>query len=114
MKQRARAQLARDAGIARAVQSADDASAGWSARAGGMLERFMLEVKPRQGGFTSEDVRKFASKKGLPDPPHMRAWGGVFRAAAMRGVIEKVGIAQSRASHCHLAYVSAWKPGRMM
>lgn len=113
MKQRARAQRARDAGIAQAVQSADDASAGWSARAVGMLERFILEAKPRKE-FTSEDVRKFASKKGLPDPPHMRAWGGVFRAAAMRGVIEKVGIAQSRASHCHLAYVSAWRPGRMM
>ena len=113
MKQRARAQRARDAGIAQAVQSADDASAGWSARAGGMLNRFILESEPGLQ-FTSEDVRKFASKKGLPDPPHMRAWGGVFRAAAIRGVIEKVGTAQSRASHCHLSYVSAWRPGRMM
>lgn len=110
MKQRARAQRARDAGIAQAVQSADDASAGWSARASGMLDRFILESEPGLQ-FTSEDVRKFASSKGLPDPPHARAWGWVFRRAAWNGRVEKVGTAQSRAVHCHLAYVSLWRKG---
>lgn len=101
---------ARDRGIAQAASRADDATDSWCERAVALIRAYINQHRGRRQ-FTSEDVRDYGMKRGFPMPPHARAWGAAFKTAAGRGVIRKVGTAQSRASHCHLAYVSAWVRG---
>ena len=46
---------------------------------------------------------------GLAEPAHRRAWGSVFQRAARVGMIQKAGITESRAAHCHLSHVGMWR-----
>lgn len=99
----------RDAGIQQAVDHANAVHPRWIDQATDALRTY-IQVHPhtKLHPFTSENVRDFAEKLGLPEPPHLRAWGGVFQRAAKDGLIEKVGIAQSQAAHCHCSFVSQW------
>ena len=58
---------------------------GWAATAGTLLERLP------SGEYTGEDVRLALTKKGLPDPTHPNAWGGVIRGGQTRGVLVPTG-----------------------
>jgi len=58
---------------------------GWATAAGTLLERLP------SGEYTGEDVRLALTKKGLPDPAHPNAWGGVIRGGQNRGVLVPTG-----------------------
>ena len=102
------ARAARDEGIGRAVAHADEVTPKWGDRAFDMLQRFMATTDTV---FTSEDVRAYAANNGLPEPPHLRAWGGVFQRAARQGLIVKDGHTTARAAHVHCSIVAMWRKG---
>lgn len=103
------ARAARDAGIQTAAEHADAVMPKWSERAFDVLRCFCH--RPGGGGevFTSEDVRDYAKNLGLPDPPHLRAWGGVFQRAAREGLIVKAGVTTARATRVHCSIVATWR-----
>lgn len=104
------ARAARDGAIARAVDHAERVHPSWADRAYEVLEDYLTADHAGQGGgFTSEDVRDHADKLSLPEPPHLRSWGGVFQRAARRGLIEKAGVTQARAAHVHCGIVTVWR-----
>lgn len=100
---------ARDAGIQQAAQHAEEVEPNWGDVAYEALRVFAAGKRASGQPFTSEDVRSSIAAAGVPVPPHLRAWGSVFQRAARAGMIEKVGIVESRAAHCHCAFVAAWK-----
>ena len=103
------AREARDAGIKRAAEHAEDVSPNWGDRAFEVLRMYAWANRESGTTFTSEDVRNSILGVGLPEPSHLRAWGSVFKRAAKEGIIVKAGVAESRAVHCHCAFVTKWK-----
>lgn len=103
------ARAARDAGIQQAAEHAEEASPNWGDRAFEVLRMFAAAKRASGSSFTSEDVRNSILGAHLPQPPHLRAWGSVFQRAARAGLIVKAGIVESRAAHCHCAFVATWK-----
>lgn len=103
------AKAARDAGIQQAANNAEEAHENWGAAADEALRVFIAAKRGTGKAFTSEEVRNSIAAAGVPTPPHLRAWGSVFVRAARAGLIEKAGTAQSKAVHCHLAYVARWR-----
>ena len=103
------ARAARDAGIQQAAEHAEEVHPDWNALADEALRVFAAGKRASGEAFTSEDVRSSIAAAFVPHPPHLRAWGSVFKRAAHAGLIAKVGIVESRAAHCHCAHVAAWK-----
>jgi hypothetical protein len=86
----------RDSGIARATSHAEAIDSDWPAVAYGMLEEF---CQARKGcHFTSEDVRRWCELRGF-ETAVPKAWGGVIRRAASKGLIKRVGIAIAKQRH---------------
>ena len=105
-----RARAARDEGITRAVQHAEEVHPRWADEAFEVLQDYLTIGTVAGGaGFTSEDVREHAAALGLPEPPHLRAWGGVFKRAAGLDLIRKAGITEARAPHVHCGIVTVWR-----
>lgn len=102
------ARAARDAGIEQAAQHAEEVTPRWGDQALELLQDYIASTG-RPQTFTSEDFRVFAAAMDLPQPPHLRAYGSVFKRAANFGLIVKVGITESKATHCHCAHVAAWR-----
>jgi hypothetical protein len=96
----------RDAGMARVTASADDAHTNWSATAYLVLRAF---VRRREHAFTAENVRAFATEKGLPEANDQRAWGSIFQRAAKEGLIRKLGYRQAEGRACHMHPVTLWR-----
>lgn len=86
------AQRKADLGMARAAEHADRVEPDWSERAFAELH---LYCQPG-AEFTAEEARAAMHANGLPYPPDGRAWGGVFKRAASRGLIVKIGYAPRR------------------
>lgn len=103
------ARAARDAGIQRAAEHAEEVHPDWHAKADEALRLFAAGMRASGKAFTSEDVRNSIVAAFVPQPPHLRAWGAVFQRAARAGLITKAGIVESRAAHCHCAHVASWK-----
>lgn len=103
------ARAARDSGIAQAAEHAEEVHPDWGHVAYEALRLYAAGKRGSAATFTSEDVRGSIAAAGVPEPPHLRAWGSVFQRAARAGIIVKVGVVESRAPHCHCAYVAAWK-----
>lgn len=73
------------AGINQAVASANTKVPTWA----DMAYQELLAYGSIVGGlFNSDMVRDWATRRGLPEPPSRRAWGGVFQRAAHAGDIE--------------------------
>lgn len=104
---RGAARAARDQGIKQAIDHADAKLPRWSDRALEVLRAYIRS--PEVGEFTAEDVRAYAGRVGLPQPPHLRAWGGVFQRAVKAGWIERAGTTQARAAHVHCAIITVWR-----
>ena len=104
---RGAARDARDQGIQQAIDHADFKIPKWSDRALEILRCYIR--KPGVGEFTAEDVRAYADKVGLPEPPHLRAWGGVFQRASRNAWIERAGVTQARAAHVHCGIITVWR-----
>lgn len=103
------ARAARDTGIQQAAQHADEVNPNWGDQAFEVLQLFVAGKRGTPNTFTSEQVRSSILAAGLPPPPHLRAWGAVFQRAARAGLIVKVGITESKATHCHCSHVAAWR-----
>jgi hypothetical protein len=95
----------RDEGMGRAAHSADQKMPKWTQFAYTMLIEFI-----RQGGdmFMGEDVRVFAYKNGLPQPPHERAWGSIMHRAASAGLLVKGGFASVKNPKAHRTPATVW------
>lgn len=73
-------------GMDRAIEHADRKVDAWSDIARGFLTGFVQQ----NARFTCEEVWLAAEAAGIPRPPDRRAWGGILRGAAMRGLIQKL------------------------
>ena len=65
-----------EAGMLKASAHADRVSDKWTERS---MELFKLYGRMRRDGFMTEDVRAWAEKLGMDQPPDNRAWGLVAR-----------------------------------
>ena len=98
-------ELAR-AGAKLALNHADEVHENWGAEACEYLEIF-LRVRPGRE-FMSEEVREYATKRGLPPAPHLRAWGAVMQRAQKAGIIRWCGNRQVKNRKAHSATASVW------
>lgn len=94
----------RDAGIKKAVDHADEVKGGWSTLALTFVEHYAMN----NSIFSGEKVRG-ASAGIVPEPPHLRAWGGVILKAAKRGIICKRGYVQVENPNAHRANATLWQ-----
>jgi len=93
----------RDRGMQQAIDHADEVVDGWSA----IALKFVMYYALNNRTFSGEQVR--AASRGLvPEPPHLRAWGGVMMKAARRGIIRKCGYVQVENPKCHKTPASLW------
>lgn len=98
------ARLARDTAIQRAIDHADRVEPKWSEQAYAFLDRYLRT----HAQLTSEDVRDAAAGE-VPEPPNLRAWGGVFQRAARAGAIQRAGYDTARDPRVHCNVVTVWK-----
>lgn len=96
----------RDKGIKRAEDHANEKSKGWSEQA----YTFLLEFIKGDGidYFLAEDVRE-ASIGAIPEPPSLRAWGGIITRASKAGIIYHVGYRKVKNRKAHCTPASLWK-----
>lgn len=97
-------QILKFRGIKRAVESADRKCDNWREIAYQFLEEYAREHE----SFMGEDVRK-ASKGIVPDPPNLRAWGGIISRAKNNNLIEHSGYGQVSNPTSHSANASIWR-----
>lgn len=106
----AAARAARDAGISRALTSANNVNATWSERAYDWLLLYIDHVRlAGKNTLTSEDARGYAHTRGLPMPPSNRAWGGPFLKARRAGLLVRAGITEARDPGCHMGIRNVWR-----
>jgi hypothetical protein len=95
----------RDAGIALSKETADKKQGGWSERT---YELFLEYLEIKKGGFLGEDFRGWASKRGNPEPPSLRAYGHVLVRAAKEGLIYKIGYERTSNPKAHKTPSTLW------
>lgn len=98
-------ELAR-AGANLAMQHAETVHEDWGADACEYLEIFLRLHPGRE--FMTEEVREYASKRGLQAPPNLRAWGAVMQRAQRSGIIRWAGNRQVKNRKAHSATASVW------
>lgn len=91
-------------GMNKALVHADEVNDNWSGKA---LEFLIAYAGYTKEEFMCEDVR-LASIHTLPEPPHKRAWGGIFRKASNMGIIKCVGIKKVNNPKAHNANAACW------
>jgi len=92
----------KEQGMKQALDNANAHHEKWGDRA---LE--YLKVFP-ENRFMVEDLRFWAYKHGLPEPPHERAWGGVISKANKQDIVRHDGYQQVKAPGSHQAIASVW------
>ena len=92
----------RDDGITRAVENAERKNENWTENA----VQFIVLFPKNQ--FMTEEVRTWAHKNGLPDPPHARAWGAVINEAKKRGLVNHIGFRNVSNPKAHRTPASVW------
>ena len=75
-------------GINQAIDHADDKIPSWSDKA--FIELVRYADQHPYDKFCATQVRKWATKEGLPEPPSKLAWGGVFQRARRAGAIVRI------------------------
>lgn len=98
----------RDRGIEASKENADMKIDKWSSRAFELLNIFIQRM-PNDDLFMAEDVRLFASKEGLEEPPSKRAWGYVIVKAARSGLIVSAGYREVKNPFAHRTPATLWK-----
>ena len=95
------ARQARDDGIARAVNHANNVLPSWGERA---YIHFCEYARFHAVEFITEDVREYAYRQGFVRPPDERAWGAISTRATRAGIVYKVddsGRAKNPRGHMH-------------
>lgn len=101
------ARKARDKGIKKAVDHADQAHPSWSQIAYGHFRTYVAQQK---GPFLIEEYREWV-KDLIEAPPSLRAFGALTMKAAREGLIRQVGFAKVRNERAHMANVAVWRKG---
>lgn len=99
-------QAMRDSGIKRAADHANAQREGWTNDAYSMLRRYMRSHKGKT--FMAEDVRAWAIKRGMSNPPDNRAWGSIFKRASREFVIKSIGWRTQASPNCHGSPKNLW------
>ena len=94
----------RDNGIERAITHANKIYDGWNERA----FDFLLNYLSSASEFMVEDVRKASAGK-IPEPPSLRAWGGIIVRAAKAGLIKRTGFRNVTNAKAHATPASVWE-----
>jgi len=97
-------QYFRDQGISKAIQHADDCVLNWSAQAYSFLTSYIRF----NDTFMTEDLRA-ASVNIVPQPPSLRAWGGVMLRAVKSGLIKNAGYQKVKNPKAHCANAAVWE-----
>ena len=94
----------RDAGIKQALDHAEEVTPEWPE----LAYKFLCDyIRKHPGEFMTEDVRQAAAGI-VPEPPSLRAWGGVIVKAAKSGLIVRAGYGQVTNVNAHRANASVW------
>jgi hypothetical protein len=94
----------RDRDIKRAIQHAEEFYNDWQKTALDFV--YLYAINHRK--FSGEMVRQTA--KGIvPDPPSLRAWGGIIMIAAKRGWIRQIGYIKVVNPKAHKANAAYWE-----
>jgi hypothetical protein len=97
----------KEAGMKRAVDHANAVHDEWEE----MAFSFFLNVflKHHKGVFMCEQVR-LTSEGVVPDPPSLRAWGGIITRAKFKGFIVKAGPPRPvKNPKAQMAFAQPWK-----
>jgi len=95
----------RDDGAAAALKNAGH---DWHDKAMQLATEFFAQVG--HAGALFEDVREFATLRGVPHPPSPNAWGAVFLAMSKRKLIIKTGeLRASKATKSHARAQPVWR-----
>lgn len=107
---KAEGEQARDKGIEKALNSADNKSPLWRETAYNYLKEFIIKV-PFNESFMSEDFREYVEKKypDFPKPPSPKAWGGIMRMAKADEIIIPSGIGIRKDPKGHRGFATKWK-----
>lgn len=97
-------EVLRNKGIARAVEHADKVNEDWQKNA---LDFLYLYARDHDR-FSGEMVR-VESKRIVPDPPSLRAWGAVLLQGSRRGWIRQVGFVHVKNEKAHMANAALWE-----
>jgi hypothetical protein len=99
---------AKEAGILQALSSAETVCEDWADKAYNMLVEWL---KPWPAGFRFqiEEFRQIAQIKGLPDPLHNRAFGGIAVRARNAGLIRSLGYKSTMSVKSHRAKANEWE-----
>lgn len=68
-----------------------------------------LAILQGRDGFTVEDVRALAERRGLPEPDHPNAWGAAMHVARRRGLIREAGYRKATRADAHARVIRAWE-----
>lgn len=99
-------EMKRDIGISRAKNNAERQSPGWSETAYNFFINYAKNIgKP----FMCNDV-VLASEGKIPQPPNLKAWGGVSRKVIKSGLVVCIGFAKGSnpAHHCNPRNLYKW------
>jgi hypothetical protein len=98
----------RDKGILQALTSAETVCEDWADKAYNMLVDW-LQGWPSGFRFQIEEFRKIAQIRGLPDPMHNRAFGGIAVRARNAGLIKSNGLKPTTSIKSHRANANEWE-----
>jgi hypothetical protein len=98
----------RDKGILQALASAETVCTDWADRAYNMLVEW-LRPWPAGFCFQIEQFRQIAQIRGLPDPLHNRAFGGIALRARNAGLIKSNGLKPTSSVKSHRANANEWQ-----
>jgi hypothetical protein len=105
-------EILRDGGIQLSLFNAEIKIPDWKDRAIQALKNFINENPHMHPAFQTEDVRAWAYKNGLPEPPNHRAWGAVITSAKRKGLIRFIGYANVDNPKAHCTPASVWKTAK--
>ena len=97
-------------GIKKAINHAERDIPGWATLAFECLKSY-LRFCPPDHEFMAEDVRKFSQSTYflvVPEPPSLRAWGGIMRKAKGAGLIRAIGTRKVVNPTAHGANATLW------
>lgn len=100
----------RDAGIKKAISHANAVERGWE----DMAYEFFVNVflKHTHGEFQCEDFRK-QCEGVVPNPPHLRAFGGIILKAKHKGLIYSVGAKPVDNPNANRAFSTVWRRSKI-
>lgn len=87
---------ARQLGIERSARSA---GREWAESAIDLVREYASLRSGWFNEFLAEDLREFASTRGLPEPANAKSWGRVMQSAKARAIIKACGYAPARSSN---------------